>query len=75
MMTYFEKRIYETLDFRSNMLLKWHLVIANIRLLARRAYLLFQHMHILRALNLWLRCLQIPLNAEGMADTDHGSIY
>ena len=54
------------------MLLIWHLVVANIRLLATRAYLLFQHMHILRALNL---LLQIPLNAEGMADTDHGSIY
>ena len=57
------------------MLLIWHLAVANIRLLVNRAYYLFQHMDILRALNHLLRCLQIPLNAEGMADTDHGSIY
>ena len=57
------------------MLLILHLAVANIRLLVTRAYWMFQHMHILRALNLLLQCLQIPLNAEGMADTDHGSIY
>ena len=57
------------------MLLIWHLAVANTRLLVRRAYWMNQHMHILRALNRLLRCLQIPLNAGGMADTDHGSIY
>ena len=57
------------------MLLIWHLAVANIRWLVNRAYWMFQQMHILRALNLLLRCLQIPLNAGGMADTDHGSIY
>ena len=57
------------------MLLIWHLAVANIRLLVTRAYWLFQHIHLLRALNLLLRCLQNPLNAGRMGDTDHGSIY
>ena len=56
------------------MLLIWHLAVANIRLLVTRAYWLLQHT-LLGALNLLLRCLQNPLNAGRMGDTDHGSIY